>query len=40
MAKTVCGVVINQTHGLHMGIADSGTKKLKAALFHIFTDRI
>jgi len=40
VAITVYNMIIDQPHGLHMGITDGGSKKLKPTLFHIFANSI
>jgi len=34
MTKTVCGMVIHLTHGLHKSIANGGAGKSEAAFFN------
>jgi PleD family two-component response regulator len=40
VAIAICRMVIDQPHSLHMGVADSATKKFKPTLFHIFANAV
>lgn len=40
VTKAVGGVVIDQPHGLHIGVADSGTDKSEPRLFELFRELV